>query len=60
MSKLFPHLFSPLKIRHLTLKHRLVFGTHTPNLSIEGHPGERHYHYYLERAQGGEIGRAHV
>ncbi|MDP7651866.1 MAG: FAD-dependent oxidoreductase [Rhodospirillales bacterium] len=53
MSKLFPHLFSPLKIRHLTLKHRLVFGTHTPNLSIEGHPGERHYHYYLERAQGG-------
>ncbi|MDP6788714.1 MAG: FAD-dependent oxidoreductase [Rhodospirillales bacterium] len=53
MSKLFPHLYSPLKIRRVTLKHRLVFGTHTPNMSIEGHPGERHYHYYLERARGG-------
>ena len=53
MSKLFPHLFSPLKIRHLTLKHRLVFGTHTPNMAVEGRPGDRHYHYYLERARGG-------
>jgi 2,4-dienoyl-CoA reductase-like NADH-dependent reductase (Old Yellow Enzyme family)/NAD(P)-dependent dehydrogenase (short-subunit alcohol dehydrogenase family) len=53
MSKLFPHLFSPLKIRHLTLKHRLVFGTHTPNMGVEGRPAERHFHYYLERARGG-------
>ncbi len=53
MSKLFPHLFSPLKIRHLTLKHRLVFGTHTPNMGVEGRLAERHLHYYLERARGG-------
>ncbi|MCC6470114.1 MAG: FAD-dependent oxidoreductase [Alphaproteobacteria bacterium] len=53
MSKLFPNLFSPLKLRHLTLKHRMVFGTHTANMSVERRPGERHLAYYRARARGG-------
>jgi 2,4-dienoyl-CoA reductase-like NADH-dependent reductase (Old Yellow Enzyme family)/thioredoxin reductase len=53
MSKLFPHLFEPLKLRHRTLKHRLNFGAHTANMSEGGLPGERHLAYYAERARGG-------
>ncbi|MCC7045805.1 MAG: FAD-dependent oxidoreductase [Alphaproteobacteria bacterium] len=53
MSRLFPNLFSPLKLRHLTLKHRMVFGTHTANMSVERRPGERHLAYYRARARGG-------
>jgi 2,4-dienoyl-CoA reductase-like NADH-dependent reductase (Old Yellow Enzyme family) len=53
MSLMFPHLFSPLTMRHVTLKHRLVFGTHTPNMSVEKRPGERHLAYYRARARGG-------
>ncbi len=49
----FPHLFSPLHLRHKTLKNRLVFGAHTANMSAEGLPGERHRGYYEERARGG-------
>ncbi len=49
----FPHLFQPLKLRHKTLKHRLVFGAHTANMSVEGLPSERHLGYYRERARGG-------
>ncbi len=49
----FPHLFSPLSLRHKTLKNRLVFGAHTANMSAEGLPGERHRGYYEERARGG-------
>ncbi|MDJ0607721.1 MAG: FAD-dependent oxidoreductase [Kiloniellales bacterium] len=53
MSKLFPHLFQPLQLRHKTLKHRLVFGAHTANMAEAGLPGERHLGYYTERARGG-------
>ncbi|MGD8522805.1 MAG: FAD-dependent oxidoreductase [Desulfobacterales bacterium] len=49
----FPHLFKPIKIGSKTLKHRLNFGAHTTNMSDDGIPGERHLHYYLERAIGG-------
>ena len=49
----FPHLFQPLKLRHLTLKHRLTFGAHTANMAEAGLPGERHLAYYRERAIGG-------
>ena len=49
----FPHLFQPLKLRHKTLKHRLNFGAHTANMSVEGLPSERHLGYYRERARGG-------
>ena len=53
MSQAFPHLFSPLPLRHRTLKHRLVFGAHTANMAEGGLPGERHLGYYRERAIGG-------
>jgi hypothetical protein len=38
----FPHLFSPLTLRHRALKNRLVFGAHTANMAEGGLPGERH------------------
>ncbi len=53
MSKLFPHLFAPLSLRHKTLRHRLNFGAHTANMAEDGLPGERHLGYYSERARGG-------
>jgi 2,4-dienoyl-CoA reductase-like NADH-dependent reductase (Old Yellow Enzyme family) len=49
----FPHLFSPLQLRHKTLKNRVVFGAHTANMAEQGLPGARHLGYYLERAKGG-------
>ena len=51
--KAYPEIFSPLKIRHRTLKNRVVFGPHTVNMSHEGLPGDRHFGYYRERARGG-------
>ena len=53
MSKQFPHLFTPLKLCHKTLKNRIVFGAHTANMSEGGLPVERHFGYYRERARGG-------
>ena len=53
MSEHFPTLFSPLQLRHKTLKNRIVFGAHTANMSHEGIPGPRHFGYYRERARGG-------
>ncbi len=47
------HLFQPLRLGHKTLKHRLNFGAHTANMSVDGLPVERHHGYYLERAMGG-------
>ena len=49
----FPHVFSPVKLRHRTLENRVVFGAHTVNMSHEGLPGDRHFGYYRERARGG-------
>lgn len=49
----FSHLFNPIEIRGKTLKHRLNFGAHTANMSVEGLPKERHFGYYLERSIGG-------
>jgi 2,4-dienoyl-CoA reductase-like NADH-dependent reductase (Old Yellow Enzyme family)/pyruvate/2-oxoglutarate dehydrogenase complex dihydrolipoamide dehydrogenase (E3) component len=53
MPEPFRHLFQPLKLRHVTLKNRIVFGAHTANMSDAGLPGERHRAYYEERALGG-------
>ena len=33
MSSTFPNLFRPLKLAHLTLKNRIVFGAHTANMA---------------------------
>ena len=49
----FRHLFQPIQIGSKTLKHRLNFGAHTTNMSVDGLPVERHHGYYLERAIGG-------
>ncbi len=49
----FPHLFQPLKLRHKTLRNRVVFGAHTTNMARGGLPGAAHAAYYLERALGG-------
>ncbi|MBV9220254.1 MAG: FAD-dependent oxidoreductase [Methylobacteriaceae bacterium] len=53
MPSTFPHLFSPLALRHKTLKNRITFGAHTANMSEGGLPSERHLAYYIERARGG-------
>ena len=53
MSQAFPQLFSPLTLRHKTLRSRLTFGAHTANMSEGGLPSERHRGYYEERARGG-------
>lgn len=49
----FKHLFTPLKLNHVELKNRIVFGAHTANMAEAGLPGERHRGYYCERARGG-------
>lgn len=49
----YPTLFSPIQLRHKTLKNRVVFGPHTVNMSEGGLPGDRHFGYYRERARGG-------
>jgi 2,4-dienoyl-CoA reductase-like NADH-dependent reductase (Old Yellow Enzyme family)/thioredoxin reductase len=49
----YTNLFTPIDLRHKTLKHRIVFGAHTTNMSADGTPGDRHFAYYRERARGG-------
>lgn len=53
MPQEYPTLFTPLDLRHKTLKNRIVFGPHTVNMSNDGLPGDRHFGYYRERARGG-------
>ena len=49
----FPHVFTPLTLRHRTLRSRINLGAHTTNMSEGGLPSERHIAYYRERAIGG-------
>ena len=49
----YKHLFSPVQLRHKTLKNRVVFGAHTANMAKDGLPGDQHLGYYRERALGG-------
>jgi len=49
----FPHVFTPLTLRHRTLRARINFGAHTANMAEGGLPGDRHVAYYRERALGG-------
>ena len=53
MSKLFPRLFSSVKLRGHTLRNRIVFGAHTANMAKNGVPDSQHVAYYAERAIGG-------
>jgi 2,4-dienoyl-CoA reductase-like NADH-dependent reductase (Old Yellow Enzyme family)/predicted NAD/FAD-dependent oxidoreductase len=49
----FPHVFTPLQLRHRTLRSRINFGAHTTNMGEAGLVSERHIAYYRERALGG-------
>ena len=49
----FKHVFTPLELRHKTLKNRIVFGAHTTNMAQNGLPTDQHLAYYQERAIGG-------
>ena len=46
----FPHVFTPLRLRHRTLRARINLGAHTTNMGEGGLPSERHLAYYRERA----------
>ena len=46
-------LFSPLKIRQLTLKNRVFSSGHAPGYSDQGMPAERYQAYHEEKAKGG-------
>jgi mycofactocin system FadH/OYE family oxidoreductase 2 len=49
----FPHLFSPLKIRHLTIPNRIFSSGHLTHFAENNLPSLRHMHYYESRAKGG-------
>jgi hypothetical protein len=49
----FKHLFTPLPLRHLTLKNRIVSSAHADSLAEDGMPTERARRYYEEKAKGG-------
>ncbi|MBT5415579.1 MAG: FAD-binding protein [Rhodospirillaceae bacterium] len=49
----FDALFAPLKIRHLTIRNRIVSTSHAPAYAEDAMPGERYQLYHLEKAKGG-------
>lgn len=56
MATQFRHLFSPIQIRNLTLKNRIIFNAHATGFSSdprEDPPGERYAYYLARRARGG-------
>src|SRR5262249_15034753 len=53
MSTSFPTLFSPLTLRHKTVKNRIVSTAHVTIFAEDGMPQERYRRYYLEKAKGG-------
>ena len=46
-------LLQPFKLKHLTLKNRLMMSSHEPSYSEDGMPKDRYRLYHLERAKGG-------
>ena len=53
MSDRFPHLFSPLELRGVTLRNRIVSTAHGTYMSSTGLPNERIAAYHEARARGG-------
>src|SRR5262245_27562539 len=49
----YPHLFMPLALGPLTLKHRIVMGSMHTRLECVDRPAERLAAFYAERARGG-------
>ena len=46
-------LFQPLRIKHLTLKNRIMSTSHASGMDDGGMPGERYQRYHEEKAKGG-------
>ena len=46
-------LLQPFRIRHLTLRNRVLITAHEPAYSEEGLPKVRYRRYHEERARGG-------
>jgi 2,4-dienoyl-CoA reductase-like NADH-dependent reductase (Old Yellow Enzyme family) len=46
-------LFQPLKIRHLTLKNRIMSTSHASGMDDGGMPAERYQRYHEEKSKGG-------
>jgi len=46
-------LLQPYRLKHLTLRNRLVFTAHEPAYSEDGMPKARYRHYQEARARGG-------
>jgi 2,4-dienoyl-CoA reductase-like NADH-dependent reductase (Old Yellow Enzyme family) len=46
-------LLQPYKIKHLTLKNRIMSTSHEPNYSEDGLPKDRYRLYHVEKAKGG-------
>ena len=51
----FHTVFTPIKLRHCSLKTRIVFGAHTVNMSEGGLPLGPHFGYYREQERGGSF-----
>jgi 2,4-dienoyl-CoA reductase-like NADH-dependent reductase (Old Yellow Enzyme family)/thioredoxin reductase len=50
---LYPALFEPYALKHLTLKNRIISAAHGPAYAEAGMPGERYQKYHEEKAKGG-------
>ena len=46
-------LLQPFRLKHLTLKNRIMSTAHEPNYAEDGLPKERYRLYHLEKAKGG-------
>ncbi len=46
-------LLDPFRLRHLTLRNRIVSTSHAPNYVEQGHPRDRYRLYHEEKAKGG-------
>ena len=46
-------LLQPLRIRHLTLRNRIMSSSHASTLDVAGMPLERYQRYHEEKARGG-------
>ena len=46
-------LLQPYKLKHLTLKNRIMMSSHEPAYSEDGLPKDRYRAYHVERAKGG-------
>ena len=53
MTSPFPHLFSPLRVRRLTLRNRIVSTPHATGYVTGYLPDEREVYYQAEKAKGG-------